>query len=77
MNERKIIHFTDGMGKPLFDLPDGEFLRLEYGNGCSACVLCGYCGEAQVKIDGTMVDIRKFAENMERNGIIYGPMRGE
>lgn len=58
-------------------MPDGEFLRLEYRNGCSACVLCGYCGEDQVKIDGSMVDIRKFAENMERNGIIYGPMRGE
>ena len=75
MNERKIIHFTDGMGKPLFDLPDGEFLRLEYGNGCSACVLCGYCGEDQVKIDGRMVDIVNLRKIWKEMGIIYGPMR--
>ena len=75
MNKRKIIRFTDGMGRPLFDLPDGEFLLLEYGNGDRVCVLCGYFSEEQVKLDGRCVDIRQFAADMERSGIAYGPMR--
>ena len=50
-------------------------MRLEYGNGDRTCVLCGYCGEEQRKLDGKPVNIRQFAVDMERSGIAYGPMR--
>lgn len=70
----KKIHFTDSKGNFLFEISDGDFLRLDSENGDTFYALCQYVSETEVKIDGRDQSIREFASCMEKNRIQYIPL---
>lgn len=69
MSEKRNIRFVDSRGEELFQVPDGGMIRQFYGNGEEHCALCRYVDDENMEIDGIQWNNRKFAEQMEKNGI--------
>lgn len=65
----------DSDGNVLFDIPNGGFIKLTYGNGDSKYALCHYIDEEQVKIDGYSLKIQQFTLKMKYNGIDFTPIK--
>lgn len=73
MSEKRNIRFVDSRGEELFQVPDGGMIRQFYGNGEEHYALCRYVDDENMEIDGIQWNNRKFAEQMEKNGIYCFP----
>ena len=69
MSEKRDIRFVDSRGEELFQVPDSSMIRQFYGNGEEQYALCRYVDDENKEIDGIHWNNRKFAEQMEKNGI--------
>lgn len=69
MSEKRDIRFVDSRGEELFQVPDSSMIRQFYGNGEEQYALCRYVDDENMEIDGIQWNNRKFAEQMEKNGI--------
>jgi len=74
---KRLIRFIDSEYRTLFQIPDGESIRVIYslddGREPEEAV-CKYEGECHTKIGGMIYHICEFAEKMERLGAKYRPV---
>lgn len=73
MSEKRNIRFVDRRGEELFQVSDGGMIRQFFGNGDEHYALCRYVDDDNTEIDGIQWNNRKFAEQMEKNGIYCFP----
>ena len=71
MNAARQVCMTDSKGRTLFSVPDGDIIRMFYGNGEDYFAVCRYLDEAHAEIDGVRYAVREFARRMEQNKISY------
>lgn len=73
MKRENNIYFTDSDGKALFSIPDGEMIKLAYGNGDENYAICRHQDKDHAEIDGVPCALTDFAKRMEQNQISYAP----
>lgn len=71
---RKVIHLVDGGGKFLFDLSDGDFLRMDSPNGDNITIRCNYLDDTRMLVDGTEQIISQFVSRMLCRGVWLRPV---
>lgn len=74
MDGEKVIHLVNGDGKALFDLSDGDFIRIDGPNGDSVALRCKYVDEDRMMVDGTLHVISKYVDKMTREGVWLRPV---
>lgn len=71
--DEHFIQFTNPDGVCLFVVPDGDSIRLMFGNGDSVSALCRYVDQDHAEIDGRQWQIKEFARQMQERGITVLP----
>jgi hypothetical protein len=66
--------FIDTNYRTLFELEDGDKVRITYPDGKTVDSTVQGCGdEYHIRLDGRVYHICQFAEIMEHNGCVYAP----
>ena len=68
MREEKEIRFIDPEYTPLFTLPDGGYIRIDYPDGETLFRQCQYLDDTHMKIGTTIYHICEFAEGVQQRG---------
>ncbi|MBQ9227604.1 MAG: hypothetical protein IJ168_02130 [Eubacterium sp.] len=74
-NAEKGIRFIDSRYTPLFEIADGDSIRITYSTGEHNPLVCRFIDEYHTYIGNRVYHICQFAENMERNGNTVIPFR--
>ena len=59
----------------IFEIPDGDAIKLISENGDRYYALCRRIDECHVKIDGVRWHLQAYAQAMEKRGIIFMPAK--
>lgn len=71
----KGIRFITPNYKDIFRIPDGDKIRIIYGNGETTDRTCRYIDETHLEVGTNLYHICEFAEIMQRNGNTVIPLR--
>ena len=74
MAAEKGIRFIDSHYKTLFQIQDGEKIRINFGEDKSEERYCRYIDQTHVEVGNNLYHICEFAERMEANGYTYEPV---
>ena len=69
------ISFVNSKNEKIFEIPDGEAIKLISENGDRYYALCQRIDECHVKINGVRWHLQAYAQAMEKRGIIFMPAK--
>lgn len=73
-NSQNGIRFINSSYKPLFRIPDGGSILLEFPNGQREMRICRYIDEYHTEVGSNLFHICEFAERMEIGSVKYSPV---
>ncbi len=74
---KKGIRFINSRYDELFRIEDGEKIKIRYPDGEEQERVCRFIDECHMEVGNNLYHICQFAENMERNGSEYTPVKSE